>query len=181
VIFYKLVVQFRLASFKNLKVNKRGMALIFAIFVLLILGILSYVFYGISFEKRFSTNVEARKIQARYLALAASEKAVLMLKKRYTEGKFKWRYPDQGDCPLPSSYFHKKTEAGEYKIVSIGPFYCKKGIHTIGPFNGISETINGVKIGKYDILLITTEGIAGSKVKVRLKTIVKLLRKEVVY
>ncbi len=175
------------------RVSQRGISIVLALFGIAMLAAFGTIFFAISTQSRDEAFREADRLRAAELASAGCEKALVILHDQHHKGNSTWRYPSQGALAVPqeelsgtiytSGTDDKEPVAfGKYRIVEVSSYYLKKEDTLVGPYQALPYKIHGIPFGRYDILKVVTEGkINRTGVSIRLTTLVKVVRQDVLY
>ncbi|MFC1744944.1 hypothetical protein ACFL35_13210 [Candidatus Riflebacteria bacterium] len=152
----------------------------FFLFLLIIFGTLFYrnaQFQGSSIFR------ESEKIKARNLAQAGLEKAMVYIQRKYSYGEYDVKYPTG---KFVTDAFDKEMDreiegVGRYRILSVQPFSYSDGHYNLTDYTNIPYVKNKKIIGRYDVWEVRSEGITVHKVGATLRTLIKIIRHEIVY
>ena len=173
--------------------RERGISIVLALFGIAILAAFGTIFLNISLNRRNEAFRESDRLRAEELASAGLEKAMVIVWDQHLRGNPGWRYPAQGGLAVPveeltGTITVQKGEKddpvpfGKYRILEVSSFYLKREDTMVGPYQSLPYKIYGVPLGRYDILKIVSEGtVFRTRTSVRLTSLVKVVRQDVVY
>ena len=171
----------------------RGISIILALFGIAMLAAFGTIFFNISLNRRYEAFQESDRLRAAELASAGLEKALVIMWDQHIRGNFTWRYPAQGTLAVPVEELSgtikpmatddkQSVPFGKYRIIEVASYFLKQGDTLIGPYESLPYKLHGVHLGRYDILKIVTEGtIFRTNISVRLTSLVKVVRQDVLY
>ncbi len=162
--------------------RKRAMIEIIVIMVFSVLLTVGAIYLKYSTQSVDGIIVQAHRIKARNLAYAAYQKALITLKHQYAAGNTNWLYPDQK--VTPEDQMERDLGDGRYKLLKVE---IVKSLQT--PYELLDRTyhnaeyvIGDAQYGKYDVYRIVSMGeIPSSKTRVKLTSLVKVIKEKVRY
>jgi hypothetical protein len=170
---------------RYLSFERRGESAMIEIIVIMVFSVLLFVgaiYLKYSMQSVDGILVQAHRIKARNLAYAAYQKALLTLKHQYAAGKTSWLYPEQKVAP--ADQMERSLGGGNYKLLKVEIVRdLKTPYETINrTFHNAQYVIGDAEYGKYDVYRITTMGeVPASKTRVKLTSLVKVIREKVRY
>ncbi len=165
--------------------RRSGESAMIEIIVIMVFSVLLFagaIYLKYSMQSVDGILVQAHRIKARNLAYAAYQKALLTLKHQYASGHTSWLYPEQKVAP--ADQMERSLGGGNYKLLKVEIVRdLKTPYETINrTFHNAQYVIGDAEYGKYDVYRITSMGeVPASKTRVKLTSLVKVIREKVRY
>ncbi len=165
--------------------GRSGESAMIEIIVIMVFSVLLFVgaiYLKYSIQSVDGILVQAHRIKARNLAYAAYQKALLTLKHQYASGHTNWLYPDQKVAP--ANHMERSLGDGNYKLLKVEIVRDLKTPFELleRTFHNAPYVIGDAEYGKYDVYRIVSMGeVPASKTRVKLISLVKVIREKVRY